>query len=283
MALRASSTGVGRTWRSSSVCHIWSMISASWRSWRRRAVDSGAVGSARTSESLRILSSTERRRGLGGVGGEDGPDVQLVDDHAEAAGPAVVGDLGDGLASQPSFCRRVRRPRTRWTCSARWRGGSRRRRRGPGRWPGRSASRPAVSRTWATVVRSRPGPLRRPAPWIPWSAGGPAPRGRGVRARAGGPAIRRAARRPGVRRPAAPWSHRWRRRCRRRVRRPGRARRRVRRPRPRSASTPSSSRRSAGRRARPPRPRCPPQGPRRPAGRRVGRPGRASPCAHRAP
>src|SRR5919107_1282249 len=98
IALRAASTGVGRTWRSSSVCHIWSIISASWRSCRRRAVVPSAVGWASTSESLRILSSTERREAsvghavdlFGGVG-----EVEVKSER-----PDQVGGLLDGQGAE---------------------------------------------------------------------------------------------------------------------------------------------------------------------------------------
>ena len=211
-ALRASSTGVGRTWRSSSVCQIRSMISASLRSWRRRAAaDPSGVGTARMSAEPRSLSSTERRLASVGWAVKTGLHGEVVDDLLQRVGAGLV-SRSRRRPGQPAVLRRLPGAQRRAPgapARRRWPAGSRSRRRGPGRWPARGAGSRAVRGPGRRRRTSSTGRWRRPRrgrpPWIPWSAGAPARRGPGAPARAGGPGIHRGAWRrgghqPGVRR-----------------------------------------------------------------------------------
>lgn len=119
MALRASSVGSGRATRSSSVCQMRSMFSASRRSARRRSPS----GLSSSSATLRSLVRTERRAASVGCAVKTGRTPRLPAVSRRCSGSASLSMSAVRARMLPSAARRAPSSRPRWTCSvtfARW-------------------------------------------------------------------------------------------------------------------------------------------------------------------
>jgi len=118
--LRASSTGSGRSSRSSSVCQTRSTIAASRRSCRRRMIGSPAPSASSTSPTARSLSRIERRLASVGCAVKTGRTARARRASVRRSAPTLVLTSATASASQPCSGGRPASPRTRCTCSARF-------------------------------------------------------------------------------------------------------------------------------------------------------------------
>lgn len=168
MALRASSAGSGRTTRSSSVCQMRSMFSASLMSWRRRSAS--MTGVSRSAAMRRSLLSTERRAASVGCAVKTGRTLRFLTVSRRCSGSASLSRSAVRARSPPSAARRSRISWARWTCSvtlARWKYVEK------ARTSCAAVSRSVSPRSWAAAspsvrVRARTRSTRSRRSWPSW-------------------------------------------------------------------------------------------------------------------